>query len=249
MPRKLKGSAPATNELSSLPDQSLQLPVPVVSQDDGVMVMHFGSDYIQSQMLIDNPDFLALGYTRTMMAFELFQPVPEKIALIGLGGGSIAKWCYRHHPEASLVVVEINQHVIALRDVFRVPQDQQRFKVICEDGAKFVALNTSSFDVLLVDCFNSDQLPPELCSQEFYDSCQRTLTEEGLMVANICGKNYRSVVARIRKSFGGQVLLSRDALGNTVVFACNGTPAWAPDENAESFQKSVKRFERKYRLG
>ena len=86
------------------------LPVPVISEEGGILTLHFQSEYVQSQMLLDDPDGLAFRYLRSMMAFELFKPAPEKIAIIGLGGGSMAKWCYRHHPNAQVTVVEINPH-------------------------------------------------------------------------------------------------------------------------------------------
>jgi spermidine synthase len=225
------------------------LPVPVVSHEGGVLTLHFGSNYIQSQMVVDEPEFLALAYTRAMMAFEMFMPGPREIALIGLGGGSIAKWCYRHHPRTKLTVIEINPHVIAVRDAFRVPQDDQRFRILCEDGSKFVATTSTRFDVLLIDCFTAAYPPQELCSQEFYDNCNRALTEAGLMVVNLCVKNHRRILSRIRKSFGGQILLSTGTDGNTVVFACKGELLWPKDEDANSFRTKLRRFERKYELG
>jgi spermidine synthase len=225
------------------------LPVPVVSQERGVLTLHFGSDYIQSQMVVDEPDFLALAYTRTMMAFEIFVPGPREIALVGLGGGSIAKWCYRHHPNTRLTVIEINPHVIAVRDAFQIPQDNHRFRILCEDGARFVANAAIRFDVLLVDCFTEKYPPRELCSQEFYDNCKQALTAEGLMVVNLCVKNHRRILSRIRKTFGGQILLSTDKDGNTVVFACKGQSLWPENEGANSFRIKLREFERKYGLG
>ena len=226
----------------------MQHPMPVVSQDGGVMSLHFESDYIQSQMIIDQPEFLALAYTRTMMTFEVFLPEPREIALIGLGGGSIAKWCYRHHPDARLTVVEINPHVIALREAFRIPQTDHRFQILCKDGAKFVAETSAHFEVLLVDCFSKDRLPEELCSQRFYEDCKRSLSASGLLIVNLCGK-YRTILSRISKSFEGQVLFSTDKDGNTVVFACKGNLLWPESENALTLQTRLKRFEHKYGLG
>jgi spermidine synthase len=143
-----------------------------VSQQDGVRTLHFGSNYIQSQMLVEELNCLAFAYTRAMMVFETFVPLPREIALIGLGGGSIAKWCHRHHPKAKVTMVEINPHVIAVRDAFKIPQVDQRFRIVCEDGAKFVAESSTRFDVLLADCFTADCPPQELCSQEFLRSLQ-----------------------------------------------------------------------------
>jgi spermidine synthase len=249
MPSPVKCSTiEAAREVSSSINND-PLPVPVVSQERGVLTLHFGSDYIQSQMVVDEPDFLALAYTRTMMAFEMFVPEPREMALIGLGGGSIAKWCYRHHPNTQLTVIEINPHVIAVRDAFQIPQDDQRFRILCEDGAKFVANTPTLFDVLLVDCFTEKYPPRELCSQEFYDNCNQALTEVGLMVVNLCVKNHRRILSRIHKSFGGQILLSADKDGNTVVFACKGKSPWPEDEDAGSLRIKLRRFERKYGLG
>jgi spermidine synthase len=249
MQPQVKRSTSKRAEKLFLASGTIPLPVPVIAQENGVLVLHFESDYIQSQMVVDDPDHLVLAYTRTMMAFEMFTPIPNQIALIGLGGGSIAKWCYRHHAKAKVTVIEINPHVIAVRDVFRIPQDDHRFKIKCEDGAKFVAKTSTRYDVLLVDCFSSDHLPAELCSQEFYDHCGGALTESGLLVVNICAKNPRSILSRIRKSFGGRILLSTDRDGNTVVFACKGEMLWPKDENSRSFQTKLRKFERKYRLG
>ena len=67
-------------ETFSLSDAST-IPVPVVSEEAGVLTLHFQSEYVQSQMLLDDPDCLTLSYSRAMMAFELFKPVPHQIVI------------------------------------------------------------------------------------------------------------------------------------------------------------------------
>jgi len=59
-------------------------------------------------MLASDPDLGALSYTRTMTAFMLFNSKPRHIAVIGLSGGSMPKWCYRQIPSADIIVIEIN---------------------------------------------------------------------------------------------------------------------------------------------
>lgn len=49
---------------------------PLVLEEDGEVSLHFGFPTIQSRMLKTDPDRLVLDYTRTMMGFLLFQPVP-----------------------------------------------------------------------------------------------------------------------------------------------------------------------------
>src|SRR5690606_28313210 len=101
--------------------------------------MSFDDVSLQSRMRLDDPNALDLDYSRVMMAFLLLQPQPESILVIGLGGGSLPKYCRQHLPAAHITVVENNPAVIAARDTFQVPPDDERFSVVCADGAEFLA--------------------------------------------------------------------------------------------------------------
>jgi spermidine synthase len=187
--------------------------------------LHFSICEIQSRMKLDDPYALDLEYTRTMMGFLLFQPDPRHISMIGLGGGSLAKFCYRHLPGARIHVVEINPHVIALRDEFHVPPDDHRFRVIQGDGAQFVRYRPMRSDVLIVDGFDSSGQPSRLCSQRFYDDCCEMLLPGGVMAVNLHSghRQYDTIVGRIGRSFDRSILVVDDGdLSNSIVFACKG---------------------------
>jgi spermidine synthase len=223
------------------PDHA-SMPVPFLYEDDGLVSLHFRIDSVQSQMRESAPDHLVLSYTRTMMAFQLFHRYPRQLAMIGLGGGSMAKWCHRHLPLTEITVLEINRHVIALRDRFYVPDDDERFRVLNMDGADYVASTTEEIDVLIVDGFDVEGQPPELCSQTFYDACYRSLTPSGVMVVNLCGWSDRANLVRINKCFDDRVLVVRpDDGSNRVVFACKGEPAWF-GQHAGSFLMKLKEY-------
>jgi spermidine synthase len=222
--------------LGVVPD-SMQMPVPRIYEEEGIVTLGFGFGCVQSQMQADAPEHLVLSYTRAMADFVRFKPAPRNIAMIGLGGGSMAKWCYRQLPHADITVVEINPHVIALRERFLIPEDDHRFRILCENGADFVAKSSWLTDVLLVDGFNGHGQPPELCSQRFYDDCYQSLTASGMMVVNVCDDN-RQILMRIRRSFCDRVLAVATEDGdNTVVFACKGRPLWPDGESGGSFLK------------
>ena len=188
---------------------------------------------VQSEMSLDAPDQLLLGYTLSMMGFLLFNPEPEKIAMIGLGGGSMPKYCYHHLPQASIVVVENDPEVIALRDQFRIPQDDARLQVHCADGADFVRRAIDQYDVLVVDAFDRKGQPPQLCSKTFYDDCYSALAQDGIMVVNLLGDVAETTIYldRIRVSFDGAVIVV-DALDslNKIAFACKGNLLDVPDQ-------------------
>src|SRR5512141_2992027 len=113
-----------------------------VSEEDGVRSLHLGGDAIQSSIRLDRPDELALDYTRAMMAFLLFQPQPRDVIMIGLGGGSMARYIHQRMPQTRTTVVEITAKVLAVaRGMFHFPADDARLSVEIADGADYVREN------------------------------------------------------------------------------------------------------------
>jgi spermidine synthase len=199
-------------------------PKPQVIRVDDRLLMSFDEVRVQSEMRLAAPDDLVLGYTRTMMGFLLYCPQPSRIAMIGLGGGSIPKYCYATLPDTDITVVEINPDVIALRRRFVIPDDDVRFRVLCEDGAAFVARMRNQFDVLIVDGFIESGQPPVLSTQHFYNECRDCLSERGLMVVNLpdLPQTYEPLFARIKHSFDQALLVAAEDSGNRIVFAGKG---------------------------
>jgi spermidine synthase len=232
-PRPTASPASRPVTLSASPDstapadsaESAEHARPFVHEDRNGKALHFSIGAIQSRMQTEDPHSLDLAYTQTMMGFLLFKPEPQNIAMIGLGGGSMAKFCHRHLPGTRLQVVEINPHVIALRDEFQVPPDDDRFKVLRADGAQFVRHRSASHDVLLVDGFDSVGIPSRLSSQRFYDDCYNLLQPGGVMAVNLHfgDPRYLTLLDRIHTSFDDAVLVVDDGEQcNTIAFACKG---------------------------
>jgi spermidine synthase len=198
---------------------------PVVVATEAGLSMYFSGDHLHSQMNRQNPGHLALDYTRTMMGFLLFNSTPARIAMIGLGGGSLLKFCYHQLPQTQLTAIEINPHVIALKAEFEVPDDPTRITLICGDGAEFVRDTSTEPEVLLIDGFDSAGQAPSLCSQAFYNDCFLALSNKGLLVANLNPEHpdHELFMGRLRLAFDNEVLeiLSAEKT-NTVVFACKG---------------------------
>lgn len=201
---------------------------PFLFEDERGIAMHFEISSIQSRMRRDDPYALDLDYTRAMMGFLLFVPEPRSLLMVGLGGGSMAKYCHRHFERLDITVAEINPHVIALRDEFLVPPESARFRVRCADGAEVVADEAvGPLDVLLVDGFNHEGQPERLCTQRFYDDCRARLTEGGVMVANLHADHEQcaAIVDRIGRAFDGRlVVVGAEAGGNLIVFAGRDCP-------------------------
>jgi spermidine synthase len=208
--RRLPGSAGAPNAEPS---------VPFVHETSHHKSIHFSASETQSVMLKRAPGALIEDYTRTMMGFLAIHPRPRRIAMIGLGGGSLAKFCYAMLPHTAIDVVEVNPHVVALRDEFCVPPDDARFRVILDDGAAFLRHTAERYDVLLIDAYTRDGIPPHLTTSAFCHDCRRALHDSGVLVTNLYGGQAHRLIGLIEGIFPTSFFLSENGGENRVVFA------------------------------
>ena len=207
---------------------------PYVVESRKFKALYFDSESTQSLMDIQSPIRLVVSYTETMMGFLLFHSNPKSIAMIGLGGGSLAKYCHHHLPDASIVVLENNPKVIALKDQFHVPDNDYRFRVLEADGAEYLRNTEEQFDVLLVDGYNKFGQASQLCSEDFYASCLACLKPEGVLVINFSGAAGLNQVyqERIDRVFEyPSVLVMEDDRMNQILFVSNANVLSAPPEN------------------
>lgn len=164
-----------------------------VFEHNGVRSLHFGSSAVQSSMRVDEPEALQLDYVRAMNSWQLFKDEPERVLLLGLGGGSLARHLLYHFPDCRLVAVEYRKDVVRIaRSHFGLPLDQ-RLKVIIDDGGLYVRRRVESlrgyFDLLFVDIFDHDGMSPSLANIAFFDACQALLQDDGMLIVNLWGSD------------------------------------------------------------
>jgi len=174
-------------------------------------------------MRISRPWDLELAYTRAMMAYLLFHPTPESVLMIGLGGGSLAKFIRKYSPSTRITAVEIDDRVIAAaRAHFEVPPDDDTLQVIEADGALYIRQHPASADVILLDGFDGGNQVEALATETFYAACRRALQPGGVLVVNLWGRdaNFSEYFARLIRAFEGRVgWLSIMGKTNVVIFA------------------------------
>jgi len=195
---------------------------PFVLDNGVVRRLYFNLRYLQSEMMVSEPHALSLAYTRKMMAFLLFIREPRRILLVGLGGGSLAKYCYHYLPASHITVVEINPQVIAFGDLFEVPAPNARFSVVLADATGYVEGMTEHVDVVLLDGCDKCGISPRLCDEKFYRRIYQCLNPEGVLVLNLVGPaDSRQAHLRILSSVFGSPLIVQDVAedGNQIAFA------------------------------
>lgn len=203
----------------------LHPPAVQISERRGVRYLHLDGPAVQSAMRVRDPWALELEYTRAMMAFLLLRGAPRELALIGLGGGSLAKFIHRHLPGTRVTALEVNAAVVAAaRSYFALPDDDPRLRVQVSDGAAFVHAHADSQDVLLVDGYDAQRIVEALASPDFYHACLAMLRPGGVAVFNLWGSeaSFATYFERLRAVFGAAVLrLPAERKGNIIVFACH----------------------------
>ncbi len=204
-----------------------------ISEKFGVRTLHIGSDTVQSSMRIARPNDLEVAYTRSMMAFLLFNPKPGSVLMVGLGGGSLTKFIYHRLPQARIAAIEVNPRVVEIaRQYFFVPPDDDRLDVIVTDGAAYLHDNKLSAGVVVIDGYDAESQVEALCTPVFYRDCARALSEAGILVVNLWGgdRNFTTCVNRIAEAFNGLVAcLPAGKPGNIAAFAFKrspGQPTW-----------------------
>ncbi len=205
-------------------DGSYDKPFPVEDLEFRAMCFALDGSTL-SEMRLDDPVALVSEYTRKMMGFLIFRARPRRILMIGLGGGSLVKYCHKHLPTTHITAVEIDAEVIALRRHFHVPPDDSRLQVINEDGARHVAgmVHTNQgTDVMLVDAYDQRGIANAVVEQSFLENARRVLSPRGVFVMNLAedADVCERYIETIRSVFGEPVIaVAMQHTCNVVVFA------------------------------
>ncbi|HET9113998.1 MAG TPA: methyltransferase domain-containing protein [Burkholderiales bacterium] len=193
-----------------------------ISEHKGIRYLHLSNNTVQSAMRLSDPYRLELTYTQAMAGCLLFNETPRNALLIGLGGGSLAKFLYRHFSEMHIAAVEINPKVIdAAYEFFFLPRDEPRLQIICADGRQY-PLGNNKWDCIFLDGFDANFQVAGLASADFYQRCAAALSPAGILTVNLWGSDpdFELYRQRLGAAFEGRIAcLPAEKRGNVIVFA------------------------------
>jgi spermidine synthase len=214
-------------------DNTTDLPQATIAEHDGVRYLHLDTPWVQGAMFVRAPDVIVLEYVQRMMAWMLWRPSAEVAAghavQLGLGAGTITRFCRSVLRMPRITAVELNPAVIAAcRHGFRLPADDARLAVVQADAGEWIARaeHRTIAQVLNVDLYDHEAAAPVLDSAAFYALCREVLAPGGVMSVNLFGRasSFAASAARIADAFGrDQVWSLRPTReGNTIVVAARG---------------------------
>jgi spermidine synthase len=200
----------------------------VVTEDqDGLRTLSFERGGArQSVVRVGDPDHVELPYARAMLVSLAMVREPDRILVVGLGGGTLPSFLHRHYPEARIDTVDIDPGVVQVaKDYFGFKEDD-RLRAHVQDGRSFIEQCDERYDLILLDAFSSDSIPRQLTTREFLQAVRRALTPRGMAVANLWSRGsnslYDSMVRTYEDVFDRLYLLDVPGAGNIILFALPG---------------------------
>lgn len=183
---------------------------------------------MQSCILKDAPDLLAIPYTRAVFAGLVANPKARRVLVIGLGGGVIATAMRRIDPTMRMDVVELDPAVVEVAKTYFGYREDPRLKTFIGDGRVFVRRQAHAgvrYDLIVIDAYERVYVPEHLMSREFIGEVKALLAPGGVVASNTFARGplapyeaatYQSVFADTRvvdMSMGNRIILAgRDGL-------------------------------------
>ena len=181
-------------------------------------------DRNQTCVLINQRHRLVFDYTRMSFAGLLLNPAPQRILVIGLGGGSIPLVFADLFPEAKIDIVEIDEAVVRVAEEFFFFAETVNMKVFIDDGRPFIkraGLRGQVYDYVVLDAFSGDYIPEHMLTREFLAEVQSIMAEHSVLVANTFSTSrlYDHESVTWQRAFGEFFNFKLPSSGNRIIIA------------------------------
>jgi len=174
-----------------------------------IFVHDDGLEALESELDLRRPHRLLLPYTRYMFASYLFRPKPERVLIVGLGGGSMVHFLKHHDPDLRVDVVEIDPVVVKIAGVYFGVGSGGKVRILVRDASKYLTTTKERYDVIYMDAFlkpsektDISGVPLRLKTVRFFKGVQKRLKPGGVVVFNVhVYDDTKETVATIRSAF------------------------------------------------
>jgi len=117
--------------------------------------------------------------------------------------------------------VEKNPDVVDVARRFLGFREDSRMRGIVADGRKFIEETREPYDVIFLDAFGADSVPPPLSTVEFLRAVRKALKPSGVAVGNIWSREYNRLydpmVRTYQETFDELYLLEVRGVGNRIL--------------------------------
>jgi spermidine synthase len=136
---------------------------------------------------------------------------PRRALIIGGGDGIAARELLKHPGMESVVNVDLDGSVFelgrdALADINGGVFNDERFKPVVMDGARFVEEDSGQYDLIILDLTDPNEYSLPVYTADFYRACRKRLAPGGLLSLHtespfLKPRTWRRIIATLQDSF------------------------------------------------
>ena len=207
----------------------------IVTEDaDGLRVLRFEKGGArQTVVKPGHPEYLGFAYTKVAFVGLALTHNPQRMLVVGVGGGTMPMFLRKYYPDAVIDAVDIDPDVVHVAKEYFGLREDARLKAHVGDGRAFVENTREPYDIIFLDAFGTRNVPPHLTTVEFMRAVRRAVKPGGVVVWNIWGRVsnplYDSMVRTYQEVFDELYLLDVPGTTNKILF---GLPRRQPLDRA-----------------
>lgn len=181
--------------------------------------------YVQrggNQSAVDANGVSLDSYIHALYGLAL-QAKPKRVLMIGCAGGTLATMLTRAGVQMTVVDIDRASFTLARRH-FGLPKS-----VACHtaDGLRFMQKTKAKFDVVIIDAFVGEKIPPQFKDDAFCAAARRCVRKNGTLLVNVClnGKADRTAndlaLTLKRNAWRVRLIDQRGPYRNAIIMAGN----------------------------
>lgn len=182
----------------------------------------------QSCIYKSDPNKMVFTYTKLAFSGLLLKPNPNRILIVGLGGGTLSNTFHQLFPEAIIDNVEIDPAVVKVAKQYFDFKENHQVTNYEKDGRIFIkraVLKKQQYDWIILDAYNGDYIPEHLMTKEFLEETKKLLSPTGVITANTFSLSqlYNAESATYQAVFGEFYNVRFNERGNRIIAYTNDT--------------------------
>lgn len=199
-----------------------------VQQRKDIRQLKFDKLAIQSEINILHTHELRMKNLQYLMGILFFIPVPRKILLLGVGGGSLIHFVRHYLPQTHITGIEYDAQLLEIvQEHLMLPAADEWIDYQVIDARDYISNCREQYDLIIVDIFDAEQSPKWLLQSKNMTQLKSLLTPCGAIGYNLLmddEKEFNRFDRALSKAFAKQTLcMETEEYENILFYALNFT--------------------------
>ena len=203
-----------------------------IYQNKNELHLKFDADSraVQSVIDINQPYSIKMENLQYLMGILMFIPPPERILILGIGGGTLVHFLRHHFPDSQITGVDLDEELIDIaQQHLMLPLTSDNTRYVYQDAQQFISESSQQFDLVVVDIFDGSESPGWIKTPQTAQQLGSMLSPKGSIAYNLLiesDEEFSQFYALLRNEFHQQTLcLESDENENILIYALNFQPA------------------------